>query len=347
MPNTRRNGRYGRTNGRPRAPRRPRLRVTCARVALRVGGFTSSLPDDRVSRSLGRLSEAVAERLNQGAQRLAGDQLGDHGVGPDGLVRIRDQVPAGPDLAGGRLERGSRIRCEVRVAGQPGQPRLGERRVGRVTGPGGLAGRVEDRRGPDDEVRGALQVAGVLRDDPGTAADLTGRDRRLVFPLQRRGGRDLPSRDVQRLVEQGLREPTRPGHHEDLVFRATVLGGEVRSEHAQRGNRAVLDQWIKHAGHPGAVRVRRVDPELVALQLLEWALVAPQVDPVAERVPDVPDDVAGVLGGDLLTEVRPLLPGLRNRVAELVHQLLVEPEHHLRQVVLYAVLRAVDRALGG
>ena len=86
---------------------------------------------------------------------------------------------------------------------------------------------------------------------------------------------------------------------------------------------------------------------LLALQLLERALVAPQVDPVAERVPDVPDDVAGVLGGDLLAERRPLLPGRRNRVAELVHQLLVDPEHHLGEVVLDAVLRAVDRALGG
>ena len=100
-------------------------------------------------------------------------------------------------------------------------------------------------------------------------------------------------------------------------------------------------------GHPGAVRVRRVDQKLVALQLLERALVAPQVDPVAVRVTDVADDVAGVLGGDLVPEGGPLLPGRRNRVTELVHQLLVDPEHHLRQVVLHAVLLAVDGALRG
>ena len=59
----------------------------------------------------------------------------------------------------------------------------------------------------------------------------------------------------------------------------------------------------------------------------------------------VADDVAGVLGGDLLAERRPLLPRRGRGVAELVHQLLVDPEHHRREVVLDADLRTVDRAL--
>ena len=86
---------------------------------------------------------------------------------------------------------------------------------------------------------------------------------------------------------------------------------------------------------------------LLALDLLERALVAPQVDPVAERVTAVADDVTGMLRCNLLPECRPLLPRRRNGVAEPVHELLVDPEDDLGQVVLDAVLRAVDRALRG
>ena len=96
------------------------------------------------------------------------------------------------------------------------------------------------------------------------------------------------------------------------------------------------------------MRLGRVDEDARGpLQLLKRALVGPQVDPVAERVADVPDDVTRVLCRDLLAERRPLLPRRWDRVVELVHQFLVDPEHILGEVVLDAVLRAVDRALGG
>ena len=52
-----------------------------------------------------------------------------------------------------------------------------------------------------------------------------------------------------------------------------------------------------------------------------------------------------MLLGDLLAECGPLLPRLRDRVAELLHQLLVDVQDLLRQVVLEADEAAVDRAL--
>ena len=52
-----------------------------------------------------------------------------------------------------------------------------------------------------------------------------------------------------------------------------------------------------------------------------------------------------MLLGDLRAERRPLLPGRRHLVAELVHQLLVDVEHFLGEVVLQADETAVDRAL--
>src|SRR4051794_14053650 len=102
MPNTMRNGRYGTTNSAPRQARRlrlrgvrrPRVSVACARTTLLVGAVIRSLPNDRVSGGLCRLGQAVSQWLQQGGQGLAGDQLGDHRVGPDGLVRVCDQVPA-------------------------------------------------------------------------------------------------------------------------------------------------------------------------------------------------------------------------------------------------------------
>ena len=66
---------------------------------------------------------------------------------------------------------------------------------------------------------------------------------------------------------------------------------------------------------------------------------------MAVRVADVADDVAGMLLGDLRAERRPLLPRRRNLVAELVHQLLVDVEHLLGEVVLQADEAAVDGAL--
>ena len=62
-----------------------------------------------------------------------------------------------------------------------------------------------------------------------------------------------------------------------------------------------------------------------------------------ERITDRAQDVAGVLGRELLAERLVLFPGLRDVVPELVEQGLVVPEHHRRQVVADTVDVAVDR----
>src|SRR5690348_17877480 len=100
MPNPIRNGRYGKTNGKPRGtrrprirpatPRRPRGRVASADAEVVADELTSSVTDLIPSR-LRRLGECAAEWWQQRAQRFAGDQPRDHGVGPDGLVGIGDQ----------------------------------------------------------------------------------------------------------------------------------------------------------------------------------------------------------------------------------------------------------------
>src|SRR6266536_158145 len=93
-------------NGKPRARRRPRLRVTRARAEERAGApSSSSVAADRIPCRLRCLRQGVAEGLQHRTQRLSGDQLRDHRVGPDRLVRICHQVPALPDLRGGGLER--------------------------------------------------------------------------------------------------------------------------------------------------------------------------------------------------------------------------------------------------
>src|SRR6185295_11041191 len=103
------------------------------------------------------------------------------------------------------------------------------------------------------------------------AADLAGRGGLLV-PPQRHGGRHLAGWHLQRAAEDVLRVPGRARHEQDLVAVAAVLLGD---------------------------------------DLRARAPIRPQVEPVAERVADVADDVAGVLLGDLRSERRPLLPGLR------------------------------------
>ena len=82
-----------------------------------------------------------------------------------------------------------------------------------------------------------------------------------------------------------------------------------------------------------------------AHDLLDRALARPEVEPVTVRVTDGADDVARMLLGDLGADRGPLLPRLRNRVAELLHQLLVDVQHLLRQVVLQTDEMAGDGAL--
>src|SRR5436305_12742458 len=123
MPKTIRNGRYGRTNGKPRRlreprrPRGPRLRVAPALNAFGLDRLKRriSVPDDLVTRGLRGLCELVAEWLQERAQGLARHELRDDGVRPDWLIRIGDEAPALPDQAGGCLHRLRRVCGEVRV----------------------------------------------------------------------------------------------------------------------------------------------------------------------------------------------------------------------------------------
>ncbi len=139
-----------------------------------------------------------------------------------------------------------------------------------------------------------------------------------------------------------------PGMSSTLSFAPPYFLAKSGVKTLSGGSVPFLISGSTRAGHPGAVLVRRVDQQASSpWSCFERALVAPQVDPVAERVADVADDVARVLGGDLLAQGRPVLPGLRDRVAEGVHLLLVDPEHHLGQVVLDADQLAVVDTYGG
>src|SRR3954454_2354776 len=110
MPNAIRNGRYGRTNGRPRppcrrrlraaAPRRPRLGAASVYGAVGEDRLTRSALGDLVAGRLGRMGQTVPERLHERGERLAGDELRHDAIGPDGLVGIGDEVPPLPDLIG-------------------------------------------------------------------------------------------------------------------------------------------------------------------------------------------------------------------------------------------------------
>ena len=86
---------------------------------------------------------------------------------------------------------------------------------------------------------------------------------------------------------------------------------------------AVLEQRVEQLRHAGAVYVRGVDLDrLDAHDLLDRTLARPEIEPVTVRVADGADDVARMLLGNLVTDRSPLLPRLRDRVAELLHQLL-------------------------
>src|SRR4051794_15982779 len=97
MPNRNRKGRYARTNGNPESKRRPRQRVASLSSNVTADAVTASVRD-LIAGRLRRLPQAGAERRQQRAQRLAGDELRDDGVGPYRLVRVGDDVPALPDL---------------------------------------------------------------------------------------------------------------------------------------------------------------------------------------------------------------------------------------------------------
>ena len=97
--------------------------------------------------------------------------------------------------------------------------------------------------------------------------------------------------------------------------------------------------------HPRAVLARGVDRDRLGCRdLVGAALAGPQVDLGREHVTGGPDQVTGMLGGDLFAERLVLGPGRRDGVAPLLHQRGVVPEHGLRQVVAQAVERAVDHA---
>src|SRR6478735_11673481 len=96
MPKTMRNGRYGRTNGKPRGTWRPRVRVasTCSEIA--ADELKSLLVHDLVPGRLRVVRETAAERRQQAAQRLPRNQTRDDGVRPDRLVLVGDHAPALP-----------------------------------------------------------------------------------------------------------------------------------------------------------------------------------------------------------------------------------------------------------
>src|SRR4029077_14041687 len=108
-----------------RGPRGLPGRGRCTQVVM------PSLPDDLVAGGLRGIREAVAERRQQRDQRLAGDELRDDAVRPDGLVGIRDHAPTLPDELGRRLERLCRTRGEVWILAEVRQPTRSGGPVGR------------------------------------------------------------------------------------------------------------------------------------------------------------------------------------------------------------------------
>jgi hypothetical protein len=184
----------------------------------------------------------------------------------------------------------------------------------------------------------------VTGDEPGTAADVSGEALAVVLPLQRSGDAELAGRHVERLlvVEDGAGVPGGTGHHQHL---AGVVLDELRGEDADRGKRAVTTQGVEHRGDALALgRVRLDGDRLRTGDVVRLALAGPHVDLRGEGVAGGADDVAGVLGRELLAQSLVVLPGGRQGVAELVHQRLVVPEHGLGEVVAEAVHLAVHRA---
>src|SRR3954454_146968 len=346
MPKTIRNGRYGRTNSAPRHERRGPRRSVAPAMSEVIADELKLLRDDLVTGRLGVVREALAETRQEGQQRLALDEVRYDRVRPRALIRVGHHAPTLPDQVRGRLLRRGRRSGEPLVV-----IHLVELEVR-----GGLVRRVVlsgvpplvRRRGPLHEVDCCVHVLRVLRDDPRTATDLTGRER-IPVPAQRQGVRDLAGRDPERRQERRLAPGCVPGrarHHQDLVVRATVLLREARREDRALLERAALEQRIEKLRHLRAVHVIRRDLDrLRTNDLLDRALVGPEIQPVTVRVADGADDVARVLLRNLLADRGPLLPRLRNLVAELVHELLVVVQDFLSQVVLQTDETAVDRAL--
>ncbi len=131
--------------------------------------------------------------------------------------------------------------------------------------------------------------------------------------------------------------------HEDLALlrERRELGApqvEVRDD-------ALGDELVEHLGDGHAVRVGRVDVHLVlAGHVLEGAAGGAEEAVVHEGAAGAADEVAGVLRRDPLAELGVLVPGRRDLVAELGHEVGVVPEHHLRDVVDEAVRLAVELA---
>src|SRR4051812_30116841 len=125
MPKTTRNGRYGKTKGRPRVPRatwRPRVRVASTWSEVAADELKSLLLRHLVPGRLRVVRETLAERRQLVAQRLARDELRDDGGRPDGLVRIGDHAPPLPDERCGGLHGRAGRRRKVRVLVQVLQP---------------------------------------------------------------------------------------------------------------------------------------------------------------------------------------------------------------------------------
>ncbi len=185
-----------------------------------------------------------------------------------------------------------------------------------------------------------LGILGVAGGVPDAAADIAG-DLVAVGPVERRRRRPLAGLgvDAGRVLEEGARVPGRTGDGDQLVGHLD----EGRAEHAVLGQRAVGEHVVDQVGHLLGVRVVDVGLERGAVDLEDRRLAAPVVDvgPL-EAVADGAEEVAGVLGRELVAERLVLLPGLRHVVAELVEQLLVVPEQHRGEVVAKPVDRAVD-----
>ena len=245
--------------------------------------------------------------------------------------------PAGPDLVGGVDEHAGDVVGEVVLVRRVRQPRLGAGHIGRVGGRVREDARV--RRHPLGERGGGLDVRAVRGDHPDAAAHVARVGGGLPGPLQRRGRRHLPGRDLEGRVVQVLALPGRPDRHEHL---AAV---EALVEEPLGGDRLVGDQRVEQVRHPRAVRRGQVDLEgVLADELLRRALARPEVGLIRVGVADGADDVAGVLLRDLLAEGLVLLPCGRDLVAPLVHEGLVVPEHDLRDVVAQAVGVPADLA---
>src|SRR3954447_782532 len=111
MPNTIRNGRYGRTKSAPRHERRgapprherrePRRSVAPAMSEV-IADELKLLRDDLVTGRLGVVREALAETRQEGQQRLALDEVRYDRVRPRGLIRVGHHAPTLPDQVRGR-----------------------------------------------------------------------------------------------------------------------------------------------------------------------------------------------------------------------------------------------------